>query len=99
MGKREIAIKTFGNVISKKTVDIVEFAAKSKDQNMNIYVKALVSDICHPIEEQRIDLAQEKYSHLRKLNLADSNPNNLPMDIDILIGADYYWDFIRNKNG
>ena len=97
VGKREIAIKTFGNVISKKTVDIVEFAVKSKDQSMNIYVKALVSDICHPIEEQKIDLAQEKYSHLHKLNLADSNPNNLPMIIDILIGADYYWDFIRNR--
>ena len=49
VGKREIAIKTFGNVISKKTVDIVEFAVKSKDQSMNIYVKALVSDICHPV--------------------------------------------------
>ena len=64
---------------------------------MVIYVKALVSDICHPIEEQRIDLAQEKYSHLQKLNLADSNPNNLPIDIDVLIGTDYYWDFIRNR--
>ena len=28
-----------------------------------------------------IKIAQENYSHLRNLKLADSNPENLPMDI------------------
>ena len=28
--------------------------------------------------------------------LADNNPNDLPLKIDVLIGADHYWDFIQN---
>ena len=45
-------------------------------------------------EHQQIDLAKQTYPHLQSLNLADSNPNNLPLDIDILIGANHYWNII-----
>ena len=29
--------------------------------------------------------------------MADSNRGNLPLEIDILIGADHYWDFMQYK--
>ena len=45
-------------------------------------------------EHQQIDLAKQTYSHLQSLDLADSNPNSLPLDIDILIGANHYWNII-----
>jgi hypothetical protein len=32
--------------------------------------------------------------HLRHLKLAHPNPSDQPFNIEILIGADYYWDFI-----
>ena len=92
-----MSLKTVGNMKDKKVFDRVNFAVKSRDGNLNIYVNAFVSDICYPIEEQVINIAQENYSHLRNLKLADSNPENLPMDIDILIGAQDYWNFIEQK--
>ena len=33
---------------------------------------------------------------LRHLPLADNNPNDLPLQIDVLIRADHYWDSIQN---
>ena len=39
--KSEISVTTFGLGMTKKTLDVVEFAVKSKDQSMNIHVKAL----------------------------------------------------------
>ena len=33
---------------------------------------------------------------LKGLPLADSNPQNKPLEVDVLIGSDHYWDFIRN---
>ena len=95
--KQKVSIKVFGSIESIKDLDVVKFAVKSRDNNMSVYVTALVSDICQPVEEQKIDVAQQKYAHLRGLQLADNNPRNLPLEIDILIGADHYWDFIYNK--
>ena len=80
MGKREVSIKTFCNAVDKKDLDVMEFAIWSRD-NFNIYVTALVSNICFPVEEQKIKLAKRKYSHLRNLLLADNNPNNLLLEM------------------
>ena len=104
LDRKEIVLKTFGNSKQHKIMDQVRFAVKSSDNNLNIYVSAFVSDICYPVEEQLIDVAKEKYTHLRNIPLEDSNPENLPLSIDILIGAQDYWDFIgqntiRGKTG
>ena len=73
---------------------MVQFAVKGKDENLNTYINAFVTDICYPVEHQQIDLAKQTYSHLQSLDLADNNPNNLPLDIDILLGAKHYWNII-----
>ena len=94
LGKKDIVVKTFSNVKALKNLDMVQFAVKSKDENLNIYINAFVSDICYPVGYQQIDLAKQTYSHLQSLDLVDSNPHNLPLDIDILIGANHYWNII-----
>ena len=94
LGKKNIVVKTFSNVKALKNLDMVQFAVKSKDENLNIYINAFVSDICYPVGYQQIDLAKQTYSHLQSLDLVDSNPHNLPLDIDILIGANHYWNII-----
>ena len=53
-----------------------------------------IADICYPVEHQQIDLAKQSYSHLQSLDLADNNPTNLLLDIDILIGTEHYWNII-----
>ena len=64
VGKWEVIIKTFGNAVDKKNLDVVTFAVRTRE-NFNIYVSALVSDICLPVEEQRINLAKREYSHVK----------------------------------
>ena len=40
---------------------IVQVAIKAKNSDMEIYINAFVSDMCRPLEEQNIDLAQEQF--------------------------------------
>ena len=80
-----------------KKLDIVQFAVKNKDENLNIYINTFVTDICYPLEHQQIDLANQTYSHLQSLDLVDSNPKNLTLGIHILIRANHYWN-IRGKH-
>ena len=89
--------KTFGNSQEKKVYDVVNFAVKSLGEGLNIYVTALVGDICLPIEGQQIDVAKETDDHLKDLSLADSNPGAQPLEIDILIGANHYDSFVHGK--
>ncbi|XP_047142930.1 uncharacterized protein LOC124817160 [Hydra vulgaris] len=56
-----------------------------------------ISNICAPLNGQYINLAKEKYRHLHNLRLADSNLQNGNLEIDVFIGADYYWLFIENS--
>ena len=93
---KDMSIKEFGGGKVKSNLDVVRFCVKSKDKNLNIYVNAFVNEICHPLVNQEINLAKQSYPYLVGLDLADSNPENLNMDIDILIGADFYWQFIEN---
>ena len=95
--KIDLMVNTFGNSQSVKSVDVCRFVVRCRDKDVNIIVTAIVSDICFPVEEQKIDLAKSNYSHLRNLELADSNPGELPLDIDILIGGDHYWDIMQHE--
>ena len=51
--------------------------------------------ICSPISNQVVDVAVEKYPHLQGLTLADEVDSSHDAEIDILIGADYYWNFVK----
>lgn len=56
------------------------------------------------IHLRKIELVKENLSHLRQLNLADSNIDNSCLVVDVLIGSNYYWSFmltqiIKGKRG
>ena len=48
--------------------------------------------ICSPLPGK---VNVKEYSHLHGLQLADSSIENQP--IDVLIGSDYYWEFIEGE--
>ena len=92
-----LLIKTFGDEAPKVlTCNRVKFAVtdtKGNDITMDAYS---VPTICSPISNQSIKVALEEYPHLRGLNLADtpSMSDSSDVEVDILIGADYYWKII-----
>ena len=96
ISKQEMCVKTFGGGRNVKNFDTVSFSVKTTKPSP-VSVKAHVSEISYPLGGQNLNLAKAKYQHLRDLALADESDGSLPLDIDVLIGSDYYWSFIDGK--
>ena len=53
--------------------------------------------ICSPLSGQFTELAKNQYTHLNNIQLSDCNVNNSDSQIDVLIRADHYWDFMTGE--
>jgi len=53
--------------------------------------------ICEPLAAQPISLYTNSYEHLSDLKLADSFNGNSAHEVDLLIGADYYWELATGR--
>ena len=86
-----ININTFGSAkYERKNCELVEINVEVDDQV--IPVSALsYNKICSPFSTRSVNLSD--YPHLRNLKLADSIDSQTKR-ISLLIGADYYYDFI-----
>ena len=94
--KKEVVLKTFSENTSNEILEVVELVVTSKTADEDIKLQALVTDICHPLKNQNTEFAKKNHSHIRNLTLADENGLK-SSDIDILIGSDYYWHFLKNR--
>ena len=73
-------------------------------ERKKIDVSAFVSNVCKPLSGQNINLAKASFPHLQGISLADDKNYGSRGKIDILIGADHYWNFfnkcvIQGENG
>ena len=92
-----LLIKTFGDKSPKVlSCDKVKFAVTDTEGNEIIMDAYSVPTICSPISNQSIKVALEEYPHLHGLTLADKPSLSTADDVevDVLIGADYYWKFV-----
>ena len=92
-----LLVKTFGDEASKVLAcDKVQVAVTDTKGNDIMTEAYSVPTICSPISSQSIKVALEEYPHLCGLNLADSSTlsGDNDVEVDILIGADYYWKFV-----
>lgn len=64
---------------------------------LKVFVNAYGVDlVCGPIANQTIEVAQQSYPHLHGLPLADCFYGEEELEIDVMIGADYYWSVVQN---
>ena len=92
---------TFGDsIFKKKDCEVVNVTLQSS-RDGDISVTTLVfPTICSPMSV-RVDI--DRYTHLQGLELADcliaseSNHDHSGDTIDVLIGSDYYWEFVTNE--
>jgi hypothetical protein len=99
VNKQSLLVKTFGNDSPKlMSCDLVQVSIAATD-GLEMYVNTFsVTVICSPISNQVVEVAVEKYPHLNGSDLADNNSPSSDVDINILIGADFYWNFVSNES-
>lgn len=60
-------------------------------------VKTSYSSYSHYLTFVSLDLAVSTYEYLLHLELADSTDGTTPVEVDILIGSDNYWDLVTGE--
>ena len=91
-----LVIKTFrAGSGQPKRCDVVQLCVSKAGGGLNLHVDAYdVPSICAPLSQQKIELAQASYEDLSFLELANSSTGGDGMPIDILIGSNFYWQFM-----
>ena len=96
--KQQIFIKTFAS--SELTLQNLEVAEvkTANVENSNYKINVLVVPlICMPLSAQCVSIAKNQYGHLKYLKLSDSSDSKFNCNVDILIGADYFWEFVSGN--
>ena len=90
-----LRIKTFGTA-SKTDSDceVVKFGLETIDGELLELTALVVPLICPQLTCQSISRSGERYPHLAGLQLADSANAHDCLEVDLLIGSDYYWSLV-----
>ena len=91
-----LMIKTFGSTSEQiQECPLVECIVNSRHDNSALCINAyVVPTICAPLNGQIINSAKQEYTHLKALRLAEEARDEEELQVDVLIGADHYWDFV-----
>ena len=91
-----LIVKTFeSNYSHVQSCDVVSVCLRSSNDDLNMYIKAFtIPTIYSRITNQAVDVATRSYSHLSDLLLADFCVADSDVDVDMLIGADYFWNIV-----
>ena len=71
--------------------------ANVENSNYKVINALVVPSICTPLSQQCVSIARNQYDHLKYLKLDNSSDSKFKCNVDILIGADYYWDFVSGN--
>ena len=95
---QQLSIATFGTTAQDpQGYGVVSVGLKLKDGRNQELRLITVPSICEPLTAQPISLCLEKFEHLKQLDLADYSNGQDSLQIDVLIGADYYWELVTGR--
>ena len=80
-----------------RLMKVVKVKLKGWNNNWNEIELYVVPQICSPLAGQTIEIAQATHEHLIGLQLADSTESCATLNVDILVGGNYYWQFFSGK--
>ena len=90
--KHSMSIMTFGyGERNLSECDLVRLGVATRDGMDQEVEWFIVPLMCQPLTSQPFDLCKSKYPHLCDLDLVDSSDKEGSIDVDLLIGSDYYW--------
>ena len=93
--KEKLLIKTLGQENEDlRECGIVKFCVRGLNQSSGVQMTAhTVPPIYGPLVNQAVQFAQQSYSHLVDLKLADQPSEDCGSEVDVLIGNDFYRSF------
>ena len=96
-GRKELFISTFGAKRSKSQLcDVVRATLVMRDGEELLLDLLTVPTICEPISCASNESIQQ-YEHLRGIELAAMVCDSEPIEFDVLIGLDHYWDIVTGE--
>ena len=93
-------ISTFGEKTEEiKDCDLVELFVINPDASFKLKMNVLsVSKICNiKLQAQDLQYARERYPHLADIKFADECPPDTEIEVDILVGGNYLWQFMLDE--
>ena len=96
--KKPVSVSGFGGVTSelKENADVVLISVASYFGKPVSIEAIVVPVVCGPLPRQRPKSASLNYPHLQNLFISDFT-DDPAMDVDILVGGDYYWSFMTGN--
>jgi len=83
--KEKLLIKTLGQENEElKECDVIAFCVRGLSESSKVQMTTLaVPLICSPLKDQAVQFAQQSYSHLADLELADRPTEDCGSEVDI----------------
>ena len=103
--EQALSIATFGSKVEQlKVCPVVEVQLQLKGYTSMQLILCVVPTICEPLACQPISVCVQQHETLNGLDLADQSDGQTNLQVDLLIGSDYYWDIVTGsickvKNG
>ena len=93
-----IRIQTFGSTERcDKLCGVVHLEVRVEEGRTLNIAALVVPVICSPLTSQPINASSECYEHLAGLKLADSSDSCDALEVDVLIGSDWYWSLVTGR--
>ena len=97
-GEQPLSIATFGSAKKQmKVCPIVDVGMHLKNGSPRSFMLYVVPTICGPLVSQPITTCVEQKPKFLGLDIADCSDGASSLDVDLLIGSDYYWDLVTGN--
>ena len=93
-GSKQMTVKTFGNSVGVSGIyKEYRFCVKSEKRGCTIYMSGFaVPYICSPVSGECVEKVSKRFPSLKSSDFSDLTWDR--REIDLLIGADYYWTIV-----
>ena len=96
--KERLGIKAFGSTETEVTErDVVKISLSGKEGKKNVEIEAYVVNDISSIPNIHVEEVREDFRHLRKVWFSDVCRHQSMLEIDCLIGSDFFWAFQEDE--
>ena len=93
-----VTISTFGEKTRKAGLrEVVQFDVMPLQANCSLRLEAYVVPVISNISNEHVEVVKNDFPHLRDLWFSDVCRTKDELQIDLLIGSDYLWEFQKGR--